>query len=280
MLMRRKKSIFKGEFRGMWIVTTATVALFPPLISANDDIVPLPRAHAHNDYEQERPLLDALDNGFCSVEADIWLIDGALLVAHDRDKVDPARTLDALYLKPLHDRVQANGGRVYANGPEFTLLIDIKSNGEETFPVLLAALKQYEDMLTTAQGEKIAERAVRAIVSGARPRALMEKQAVQLAAYDGRPDDIGGVAPASFIPLVSSSWASLFKWRGDGPMPAEEKIALEKLVNAAHAEGRKVRFWAIPHREELWQVLYDAGVDYINVDQLERLRDFLMKQQP
>ncbi|HEY3789313.1 MAG TPA: hypothetical protein VGL71_10685, partial [Urbifossiella sp.] len=34
---------------------------------------PLRHAHAHNDYEHKRPLLDALEQGFCSVEADIWL---------------------------------------------------------------------------------------------------------------------------------------------------------------------------------------------------------------
>ncbi|NVJ48512.1 MAG: hypothetical protein HWE07_15355, partial [Cytophagia bacterium] len=44
---------------------------------------PLPRAHAHNDYEHERPLFDALENGFTSVEADVYLIDGELYVYHD-----------------------------------------------------------------------------------------------------------------------------------------------------------------------------------------------------
>jgi hypothetical protein len=58
----------------------------------------LERAHAHNDYEHERPLFDALDRGFKSVEADVWLVDGELLVAHDREDVKPGRTLESLYL--------------------------------------------------------------------------------------------------------------------------------------------------------------------------------------
>jgi hypothetical protein len=44
---------------------------------------PLTSAHAHNDYEHSRPLLDALDNGFCSVEADIWLTNGVDIVGTD-----------------------------------------------------------------------------------------------------------------------------------------------------------------------------------------------------
>src|SRR5437870_3442113 len=82
--------------------------------------VPQIRAHAHNDYEHPRPLLDALDHGFCGVEADIWLVEGKLLVAHDRDKTRPEGTLETLYLEPLRQRVQQNGGRVYRDGPPVT----------------------------------------------------------------------------------------------------------------------------------------------------------------
>jgi hypothetical protein len=109
---------------------------------------PLIRAHAHNDYEHARPLLDALDHGFCSVEADIFLIEGRLLVAHDRGDVKPERTLQALYLDPLRECVRQNRGRVYTNGPEFSLLIDIKDKWQETYPVLRKVLEGYADILT------------------------------------------------------------------------------------------------------------------------------------
>lgn len=50
--------------------------------------MPLVHAHAHDDYEHKRPLFDALDRGFCSVEADVHLVDGQLLVAHIRVQFD------------------------------------------------------------------------------------------------------------------------------------------------------------------------------------------------
>src|SRR5438034_4524920 len=83
-------------------------------------VVPLSHGHAHNDYEHKRPLFDALDNGFCSVEADIYLVNGQLLVAHERFQAKPEKTLQSLYLDPLRERVKKNGGRVYPNGPECT----------------------------------------------------------------------------------------------------------------------------------------------------------------
>src|SRR5437773_3011311 len=91
----------------------------PPAAKA----APLPQAHAHNDYEHARPLFDALDHGFCSVEADIWLTEGGLNVAHDKKDLKPSRTLQALYLDPLRERIEASGGRVYRDGPAFYLLI-------------------------------------------------------------------------------------------------------------------------------------------------------------
>jgi hypothetical protein len=60
-----------------------------------------PCGHAHNDYEHERPLHEALELGFCSVEADVHLVAGSLLVAHDLGDTDPERTLQSLYLGPL-----------------------------------------------------------------------------------------------------------------------------------------------------------------------------------
>lgn len=244
--------------------------------AVGNDFIPLIRAHAHNDYLHERPLLDALEHGFASIEADVWLVDGALLVAHDRDKVAPERTLEALYLDPLLERVRANGGRVYPDGPELLLLIDFKSEGETTFPVLYETLKQYREMLTISEEGKVTPGAVRVIVSGSRPRALMERQAPMLAFYDGRLDDLGTNTSPVFMPLVSSSWMSEFKWTGRGPMPEEERAKLERIVEQAHAERRLVRFWAIPHREAFWDVMVEAGVDLINADRLEMLRDYLL----
>jgi hypothetical protein len=53
-------------------------------VEEQDSVVPLARAHAHNDFQHERPLFDALAHGFTSVEADVWLVNGELLIGHER----------------------------------------------------------------------------------------------------------------------------------------------------------------------------------------------------
>src|SRR2546423_1328713 len=79
-------------------------------------VQPLAQAHAQNDYLPARPLLDALDHGFASVEADIFLVGGKLLIGHTKDELKPERTLASLYLDPLRARVRANGGSVFPGG--------------------------------------------------------------------------------------------------------------------------------------------------------------------
>ncbi len=237
---------------------------------------PLRHAHAHNDYEHKRPLFDALERGFCSVEADIWLVDGKLLVAHDRAQVKPERTLQALYLDPLRERTRRNGGRVYPNGPEVTLLVDVKSEAGKTYSALREVLKDYSDVLTVYRAGSTETNAVAVIISGNRDRKLMAEETVRYAALDGRLEDLNSNASSHFIPWVSESWTSIFKWRGAGPMPDDEKRTLQKTVKQAHGQGRKVRFWATPDRPEIWKELLDAGVDLLNADDLAGLQRFLL----
>lgn len=240
--------------------------------------VPLPRAHAHNDYLHARPLLDALDHGFCSVEADINLVDGALLVAHSPKAAKPDRTLQALYLEPLRERVRANGGEVYPDGPPFSLLIDIKTDPGPTYEALHAVLTQYADILTVCRDGETTPGAVTVLVDNADK--FIAAQAERYACIDGRFGHLDANPPAALVPWVSGNWRSSFVWKGEGPMPEDEKARLREYVARAHEQGRKIRFWGLPRKESLWREVYDAGVDLVNADDLPGLRDFLLRQEP
>ncbi|HEY2952358.1 MAG TPA: phosphatidylinositol-specific phospholipase C/glycerophosphodiester phosphodiesterase family protein [Verrucomicrobiae bacterium] len=240
------------------------------------DPKPLVHAHAHNDYEHAHPLFDALENGFCSVEADIWLTNGLLLVAHDLKSVQTNRTLQALYLDPLRERVKRYGGRVFANGPEFTLLIDVKSDAEKTYAALREALKPYAGMLTEFRTDATQTNAVTVILSGNRPQTTLAAESPRLAGIDGRLPDLEGGPSKHLIPLVSDNWRNHFQWRGVGAMPDEERIRLEEFVAKAHQQGRRLRLWAAPDNMTGWAELRRAGVDLINTDDLSGLRQFLL----
>lgn len=135
MLKRVVREISRRSF------LTATLAFLTVTCSATlviaqqqKEPTPLLRAHAHNDYEHARPLYDALDHGFTSVEVDVYLVNDQLLVAHDPTQLQFDRTLQSLYLDPLRQRTQQNKGQVYSKGGlEFTLLIDVKTEPITTY---------------------------------------------------------------------------------------------------------------------------------------------------
>jgi glycerophosphoryl diester phosphodiesterase len=242
--------------------------------------VVVPNAHAHNDYEHERPLVDALERGFLSVEADVWLRDGELLIAHDEVDLDPTRTLRGLYLDPLARRVHRNGGDVY-RGDDRTLqlLVDIKTEGVSTYAAIDRELRDYERMLTRF-APRYRPGAVEVVISGNRPLAAMQAQTTRWAGYDGRLGDLDAARDPELMPLVSDNWANHFTWRGTGPFPAAEQAKLLGILERAHANGYRLRFWNTPDapgaaRSVLWSVLYDSGVDHLNTDDLGGLSEFL-----
>lgn len=267
----------------IWPLTTAASRAITPTTENTEaaQTSPLSRAHAHNDYLHSRPLLDALSHGFCSVEADVFLVDGKLLVAHERSELQADRTLESLYLDPLLRRVRENGGRVHPGRPGFTLLVDFKSDGEETYEALDRILAGYKEMLTTVEQGIVEKNAVTVIVSGNRAWQRISSDSLRYAGVDGRLSDLGSTRPSHLMPLISDNWEKYFRWSGKGPMPEAERAELRRIIQEAHNQQRRVRFWATPDRPSpertaIWIELLAAGVDHIGTDDLAGLRAFLL----
>ena len=248
-----------------------------PTPQLRTDVVPLRNGHAHNDYEQSRPLWDALDNGFTSVEADVHLIDDTLYVAHDRPTIkNAAATLENLYLKPLASRIRQNNGQVLAGykGP-FFLMIDVKTSADSTYQALEKLLQRYRSLLIGSNKNQPA--AITVVLSGNRLMQTLAKAKNRLLSVDGRPDDLGKGYTQEFMPLISDAYQNQLAWRGQGSMPDDQFQKLRQLADRVHREGKKLRLWANPEDPLVWAKLCEAGVDILSTDQLELARDFLLK---
>lgn len=246
------------------------------------------KAHSHNDYQHARPLLDALDHGFRSVEADLFLVDGELRVGHDRQELKAGRTLQALYLDPLRQRL-TDAPPAPPQAP-FLLWIDVKADGEKVYDELRRVLPRYGAMLSSVENGQLHPRAVTIVLSGAmaggRSAQMLQAKsdAARYAFVDGRLADLetplsGPIPPpASLLVFFSDSYRVHFGWNGTGPMPLEERSKLRDMVAKAHARGLRFRLWATPDTPQAWGELLDAGVDLINTDDLTGLRRFLLKR--
>jgi glycerophosphoryl diester phosphodiesterase len=227
-------------------------------------------AHAHNDYEHDRPLFEAIENGFVSIEVDVHLINGRILVAHDHP-TSSSKMLEDLYLRPLDSISRKNGGKIYPQKDIVVMLmIDVKTDGEETFRVLHQLLSKYRDILSRG-GHK----SLRVFISGNRAIEQIRNDAQSLFSIDGRPEDLGKGFTEQEMPVISENYRKIISWNGKGSPSKEDLNKLTLLASKVHAENKKLRLWGIPDHENGWSVLLEAGVDLVSTDKLKELNVFL-----
>lgn len=265
--------------RACFLVLGLTLCGCPPMLADVDagPTSPPSLKHAHNDYEHTRPLLDALEQKFESVEADIWLDGNGTDIGISHNGAPFKGTLKALYLDPLAQRVADNGGSVHGDGKTFYLWLDFK-DGSSAIQDLVATqlagyafLTRFDDSGVSQQG------AVTVFLTG---DAKAKKALVDRAAPRPYARDSNDYSPMD--PAADGKWAtyavnyfSFMQWTGDGEIPRAQMRQLENLVNGAHATGRSIRIYASPDSNAYWQAAKAAHVDFINTDKLAELASSL-----
>lgn len=243
------------------------------------EVISVIQGHAHNDYEHERPLFYALENGFVSVEADVYLIDDQLYVTHDiPETLDPSLTLEALYLEPLKQHVQANHGAVYPDyDGVFYLMVDFKTEAVTTYNKLKEILVNYQNIITTVKNGVEQKKVIKIFISGERPKQEILNDDLKLAFLDGRPKDLESNISSLIMPVVSDNYINFLSWDGAGDIDKNEEQRFKDLVKNTHAQGKVLRLWASPDNENVWRFLLNNDVDLINTDLLAEFRDFFLE---
>lgn len=237
--------------------------------------VALPSAFAHNDYRHKHPFHDAIKNGFTHIESDIFLHNGRLLVSHRSPYFRGNHTLENMYLKPLSDYIISRQNATQTAMDTITLMIDVKSNGEKTYAALKDLFEKYKPLLSYSENGQIVHRNLTIVLSGNRPLSMLRDEETRHFFVDERLQHVNSDEQFnSMYAMASCRYAKLFKWKGKGPMPENERKLLCDLVAKAHEFGKKVRLWASPEKEKVWTELLNCGVDLINTDKLEEFRAF------
>ena len=251
--------------------------------------IPLLHAHSHNDYERDVPLCDALKHGFTSVEADVWLLGGSLLVGHTMaDALSRNKTLQQLYLNPLGHLISAQGSVYPGMTLHFQLVIELKGGDQVTSSCLDNTGTERTDLdnialwgkvhtaltpldragyLSTYDHGDVQERALKVVYSGDTPRPCV-------AGIDPRPEFFDGSLndpyTAAQMPIVNAKWEQVSN-------------KLSGFVSSVHAQGERVRIWFGDHANDAaasWRQEIDAGVDFVGSDHLTGLDDTLRPFDP
>lgn len=215
----------------------------------------LVKVHSHNDYNHTIPFWDAYSNGAASIEADIFLKDNNLFVAHDKEGITISRTLEDLYLKPLETALRMN----YKKENKLVLLIDIKTDAEPTLNKLISILKKYETIIKNKD--------IKIVISGNRPASET---------YTKYPDFILFDYQEIEKPLSKENWEKVaminadFKkysvWNGLGRLTHDDYNRVSTVISKAKKLNRPFRFWGCPDTKSTWKAFLELGVDIINTD--------------
>ena len=272
------------------------------------DVIPIP-CHSHNDYWRKVPLYDALAVGCTGVEADVWLTDDDnLLVGHSIGSLSSARSLLSLYIDPLisildHQNpplqfqnsttgnIPINVNGVFETNPaaSLNLVIDVKSNGTATFPLIIQQLQSLRSRgyLTYFNGSSLILGPITVIATGNAPFDLLTSNTSHRDIFFDAPlDQFWGDDDDESIPLDSNNaerytyensyYASVDfakaigkPWHGSLAPRQVDTIMVQ--ARAAAARGLKARYWNTPAwpvgvRDHVWDVLEREGVGMLNVD--------------
>src|SRR6478735_617406 len=107
----RWKPLFKNCIPILFLLPVAFVAAQPII-------------HSHNDYAHILPFWDAYNNHAGVIEADVYEVNGELMVAHSKSEIKPGNSLNSMYIEPIVKLFDSAKNHVHG----FYLMIDIKEN--------------------------------------------------------------------------------------------------------------------------------------------------------
>ncbi|UII22841.1 alkaline phosphatase [Fulvivirga ligni] len=223
---------------------------------------------AHNDYHRSVPLYIAYQQRVGFIEADVFLRDDQLLVAHSTDEIQANRTLESLYLKPLNDIISRNKGLAYHDSQQkLMLFIDLKNDGYNALKAIVAEVEKYP-ILINCPTFGIA-------VSGDMPSTEVWDEFPKFIEFDGRTHLQYTPEQLERVPMISMGLGNLTQWNGKGVLTKEDESKVKAIIDQVHKLGKPIRFWGTPDFTNAWIEFRKLGVDILNTDKVQEAAEFL-----
>ena len=215
--------------------------------------------HSHNDYNRTVPFWEAYSQHCTSIEADVFLHEGEILVAHNREDVSADRSLRALYIEPIVKLFRSGGGRLWEESDDrLILLVDLKT--AEAMPGVVQILEEYPDVFASPKG-------VQVVISGDVIAPEAYDQYPSYIYFDGRFTDHYTPQQLARVGMISADFRDFArKWNGKGRMIDAELEPVKAAIAKAHEMGKPIRFWGTPEGTTAYFTFWKLGVDIINTD--------------
>jgi alkaline phosphatase len=223
--------------------------------------------HSHNDYASKLPFYEAYSNEAGVIEADVFIVNNELFVAHTFKEITPQNTLKSQYLDPLSNKLKSLGGKAYPSNKPLILMIDIKTEAEPTLKLIAQQLKIYPDLISNKN--------IKVVISGNRPSPTNWKDYPDFIYFDGRLNENYSPEQLSRVEMISEDLKQITIWNGKGVMTQADAEKVQAIIKKVHDQNKKVRFWATQDNVNTWMTLMNLKVDFIGTDNVAELTHFI-----
>ncbi len=223
--------------------------------------------HSHNDYANALPFFEAYSNKVGVIEADVFLVNNELFVAHSSDEITPNNSLRSMYLEPISLKIKSLGGAIYSGGESLILMIDVKSEALPTLKVIEQQLRKYPDLLGCKE--------FKIVISGNRPKPLEWKKYPKFIYFDGRITEKYSKEELLRVAMISDDLKNYTKWNGKGVLTQVDAEKIKNAIATVHNQDKKIRFWSTQDNVNTWIALMHLQVDFIASDDTPALGKFI-----
>lgn len=223
--------------------------------------------HSHNDYASPLPFYEAYANETGVIEADVFLVNDDLFVAHTSKEINPNTTLRSVYLNPLQLKLKELNGKVYKSDKPLILMIDIKSDAEATLKKIVEQLKLYPELISNKN--------LKVVISGNRPSSSKWNEYPAFIYFDGRLNETYTAQELSRIEMISEDLKDHTIWNGKGVLTQIDSEKIQAIIKKVHDQNKKIRFWSTQDNVNTWMTLMNLHVDYIATDNTSALTQFI-----
>jgi len=174
---------------------------------------------------------------------------------------------------------EQNGVFDTSSGQTLYFFIDLKTSADETWPAVLEALEPLRsgDWLTTYDGTNLRKNPVTVIGTGNTQLSDVLASSPRDVFFDAPLADLNDSKYADLTanesPIASTNFASSFGEVRKREFNDTQLETLRSQLDMAHEKGIMARYWNQPAypigtRNAVWRILWDEGVDLLNVDDL------------
>lgn len=225
-----------------------------------------------NEHKSKAPLQSAFKHSIRAIETRVELDKTGKLVCGKYSLEDD-------FMQPLKKRIDENGNFVFkGKSDEFLLILQCKGDSAQITKALYNLVDKHKEYLTSFENGKKNKKGIRLIVHGDVNETSLSSQNKKYIQVQENSIKAKLELSSDCYSIFHIDFGKQFNWNGKGAMPNMTYHSVTSYIKNAHKNGRWVRISQPPGDMNSFSTFWNAGVDFIDIEDADVFADWLKKQ--